>query len=178
MRQLSPHEGMLLAVLGDDAAWRAPDAVHGPVLRQLVLPLELRADAVPVNILPCLFVGEGELIRRYADDWAVLLVQRQHVARERAAQALVDEGEARGAVQQRPREASEWVEEEVVYDSSGDGKKQLRQPRSSVKRRSETMDSRTWHRTVIAAVAASSAPRTCLSRSIVFWLDVRFPCVS
>ena len=67
-----------------------------------------------VDILPGICAGEGQLVRRHADDFSILEVQLYDPVDYIAAKSLVNLGKAACSCEFRPRKTGEGVEEEVV----------------------------------------------------------------
>jgi hypothetical protein len=75
--------------------------------------------AVAANVVPCVWVGEGEAVRGHADDIAVLFVQNVGDIRESAGQPGEGVGDVGGCPEFGARDGAERVEEEVVEDVGG-----------------------------------------------------------
>jgi hypothetical protein len=77
------------------------------------------ALAVAADVVPCVWVGEGEAVGRDADDVAVLFVQGVGDVGEAARQPGERVGDVGGCSESGARDGAERVEEEVVEDVGG-----------------------------------------------------------
>lgn len=112
---------MFLLVRVDDRGGEGIDRGRGDARLGHLHPVDaifLAPDAVPVDVLPCPGVGEGEVIGPDSHHGPVLLVLAVRVER------LDPEGLAdsprpwRCSRQEGPRDGAQRVEEEVVYDEA------------------------------------------------------------